>query len=215
MKCYQLSNENHTTFEMCQSAFSAYLQVPHTYVTNIGTWRVMADDIFEVLDTVYDGNGVFLSLEEMGRSLDDSCLWYITYDGAQPADSALEINRILAVSVFRRNHGLKMAGMAVNRFPNFRRGSDERNEVKEKARFGISEHIRFISSIGWAEVSGRLEHLFEKSLPWPYNMIDPDDLIDRHVFPDISVDIDGFHYAGPLRPDESSVRKIAYGTIEF
>jgi len=216
MKIYKLSNKtNYTTFEISQLHFSSYIRSSHIYVTDIETRRVMADDIFEILNTAYDEIGGFKSFKDMERFINDSYLWYITYDGPQPIDNDLDINRILAVSVFRKNHGLKMVGMAANRFPNFKKGSDARNNAKQKARSAIEEHIRFVSKIGWAEVSGRLEHLFEKSLPWPYNMIDPEDLIDHNVFKNISIDIDGFHYYRPLRSGEPPIRKIAYGTIKF
>ena len=216
MKIYKLFNQNRfATFEINKSVFSKYVQASHIYVTDIETRRVMADDIFEILNTAYDEIGGFKSFKDMDRFINDSYLWYITYDGPQPIDADLDINRILAVSVFRRSHGLKMVGMAANRFPNFKRGSDERYNAKQKARSAIEEHIRFVSKIGWAEVSGRLEQLFEKSLPWPHSTIDPDDLIDNKVFKNISIDIDGFHYYRPLWSGEQPVRKIAYGTIKF
>ena len=175
----------------------------------------MADDIFEILNTAYDEIGGFKSFKDMNRFIDDYYLWYITYDGKQPVDEKLDINKVLAVSVFRQSHGLKMVGMAANRFPYFSKSSEERTIAKSKAKAAIKEHIKFVAKIGWAEVSDRLETLFESSLPWAKYAITPEELIDNKIFKNISIDIDGMHYYRPLRQDENPIRKIAYGTIKL
>ena len=203
-----------STFDVNKHIFHKYISASHIYVTNREEREVMAEDIFEILNTAYDEIGGFKSFKDMEHFIDDSYLWYITYDGERP-NGDLDINKILAVSVFRRAHGLKMVGMAANRFPYFSVGTQERTLAKNKARSAIQEHIRFVADRGWAEVSDRLEVLFGKSLPWGKYVIDPDVLIENKVFKNISIDPDGLHYYRPLRTGEEPIRKIAYGTIKL
>lgn len=214
MKLYRRPPSGFTTFATENISFAKYISAAHIYVTDRAEREVMADDIFEILNTAYDEIGGFKSFKDMERFINDSYLWYITYDGPEP-DTGLDINKILAVSVFRRSHGLKMVGMAANRFPNFSKGSEERAIVKNKARSAIQEHIRFVADRGWAEVSDRLETLFEKALPWGKYAILPETLKENHIFKDISIDIDGMHYYRLLRSGEPPIRKIAYGTIKL
>lgn len=210
----QLKNNNFSNFKVRTINIREYMLESHIYVTDRETRESMAEDIFEILNTAYDEIGGFKSFKDMEKFINDSYLWYITYDGPQP-NGPLDINKILAVSIFRKSHGLKMVGMAANRFPGFSRNSDERNVIKAKARSAILEHIRFVADKGWAEVSGRLEVLFEKALPWSKYSILPEDLIEHNIFKQISIDIDGMHYYRPLRKGEQPTRKIAYGTIRY
>lgn len=191
-----------------------YIFESHIYVTDKESRVTIANDIFELLNTAYDEIGGFKSFKDMERFINDSYLWYITYDGPQP-EGKLDINKVLAVSVFRQSYGLKMVGMAANRFPGFCKNSVERTMVKAKARSAIQEHIRFVADRGWAEVSDRLEVLFEKSLPWSKYVILPEELIEHRIFNNISIDLDGIHYYRPLRKGELPIRKIAYGTMKF
>ncbi|MBP8593155.1 MAG: hypothetical protein KBI35_01855 [Ruminococcus sp.] len=203
-----------STFECNPPIAKNYIGGAHIYVTDRESREVMADDIFEILNTAYDEISGFKSFKDMERFISDSYLWYITYDGPQPIGD-LDINKVLAVSVFRKSHGLKMVGMAANRFPGFSKNSEARKVAKSKARFAIQEHIRFVAARGWAEVSGRLEVLFEQALPWSKYSIMPEDLIENKVFKNISIDVDGVHYYRPLRSGEEPTRKIAYGTIRL
>lgn len=214
MKRYVNSKEAFNTFVASELHISNYILGSHIYVTDRESREAMADDIFEILNTAYDEIGGFKSFKDMERFINDSYLWYITYDGPQ-SDGPLDINKILAVSVFRKSHGLKMVGMAANRFPGFSRNSEQRTEVKNKARAAIQEHIRFVASRGWAEVSDRLEVLFQKALPWSKYSIMPEDLIEHNIFKNVSIDIDGVHYYRPIRTGEEPIRKIAYGTIKY
>ena len=201
------------TFVIENSRFFDYVQSAHMYVTDREERESMVDDIFEILNTAYDEVGGFKSFKDMQHFIDDSYLWYITYDGQVPTNGDLDINKILAVSVFRQKCGLKMVDMAANRFPYFSSGSEERRTAKTKAKSAIAEHIQFVAKHGWAEVSDRLEVEFARALPWSKYVIIPEILIDSKVFKDISIDVDGLHYYRPLRRGEEPIRKIAYGTI--
>lgn len=217
MKRYIRSSEPvFNTFQIDLSVANHYIEASHIYVTDRESREVIADDIFEILNTAYDEIGGFKSFKDMEHFIDDSYLWYITYDGEQPTSvEDLDINKVLVVSVFRRSHGLKMVGMAANRFPYFSKGTEERNTAKMKSKSAVLEHIKFVTNRGWAEVSDRLEVLFEKALPWGKYNIMPEDLIEHKVFKDISIDLDGVHYYRPLRKGEEPIRKIAYGTIKY
>lgn len=217
MKRYiNVSEPMFNTVELGLDAVCHYIQASHLYITDRAQRELLASDIFDILNTAYDEIGGFKSFKDMEHFINDSYLWYITYDGVVPNDiEAFDINKLYAVSVFRRSHGLKMVGMAANRFPNYSKGSAARTEVKLKARAAILEHIRFVANRGWAEVSDRLEKLFEQALPWGKYNIMPEDLIEHKVFKDISIDIDGVHYYRPLRKNDVTIRKIAYGTIRY
>lgn len=214
MKRY-VHHTNYNTFVIDNRQFYDYVQSAHLYVTDREERERMVDDVFEILNTAYDEIGGFKSFKDMQHFIDDSYLWYITYDGQVPTNADLDINKILTVSVFRQKCGLKMVGMATNRFPYFSSGSEERRNAKMKAKSALSEHIRFVASHGWAEISGRLESEFARSLPWGKYVIMPEVLIDNKVFKDISIDVDGVHYYRPLRRGEEPIRKIAYGVIKI
>ena len=109
---------------------------------------------------------------------------------------------------------LLVLGMAINRFPYYGKGTQKRIEVKEKAKVAAREHIRYISALGWAEVSDDVEKIFEKSLPWAKYDIAPEVLINNSVFQDLSMDLDGMHYYRTLHRNQVTVRIGAYGTLQ-
>ena len=133
---------------------------------------------------------------------------------AKRTDDSIEINKVMAISVFKRFRGLKMIGMAINRFPYYGKGTQKRIEVKEKAKAAAREHIRYISALGWAEVSDDVEKIFEKSLPWAKYDIAPEVLINNSVFQDLSMDLDGMHYYRTLHRNQVTVRIGAYRTLQ-
>ena len=175
--------------------------------------EVTISDIFKSIDNVYDDDYVF-DLSDNLKSFDKAYfVWYVTCDGKRTDDS-IEINKVMAISIFRHFHGLKMIGMAINRFPNYAKGSQKRIEVKEKAKAAAQEHIRYISALGWAEVSDDVEKIFEKSLPWAKFDIEPERLMNNSVFQDLSMDLDGMHYCRILHRNQDTVHIGAYGTLE-
>lgn len=204
-----------STFGIKELKHKESIYSAHIYVTHRSERELLADDIFHFIDSTYDEIGGFKSFKDMDRFISDSYLWYITYDGVQPDSlDEFDIGKVLVISVFRKNHGMKMVGFASNLFPDLKRKSDEYMHQREKVQYAIPQHIKFISKIGWAEVSDRLESWFHKVLGWQ-GIIDPELLRDNQVFKNISVDLDGLHYYRSLRNGEKPIQKIAYGTIKW
>lgn len=216
MKRYIKRTENlFSTFEIKDSSDTDYIYGAHIYIAKKSEREILADDIFQFIDSAYDGIGGFKSFKDMDRFINDSYLWYITYDGPQPDNiEDLDIRKVYVVSVFRRNHGLKMVGMARRKILPDENNRQENQTMRQNANAALREHIRFTANVGWAEVSGKLEVYFNKALS-VYDIIDPYVLQENKIFKNIDVDIDEFHYYRPLRSGEQPVRKIAYGTIKL
>ena len=71
-----------------------------------------------------------------------------------------------------------------------------------------------MNSIGWAEISGKLEKYFFNALS-NNDIILPEELIEHKVFKDITIDADELHYLRPLRTGGQMIRKIAFGHIDW
>lgn len=185
------------------------------YISTQSEREMIADELFSFIDTAYDEIGGFKSFKDIEHFISDSYLWYITYDGAQPNTLAdFDIRKVYVVSVFRKRYGLKMVGLARRKIARDERNKEKNTEIRRNANSAVIQHIKFVSKIGWAEVSDKLEDYFRKSLSI-YDIIDPYDLKDYKVFRDIDIDLDEFHYYRPLRKGEEPIRKIAYGNIKF
>lgn len=214
MKKLIYSESEFTTFELNGNPDIRRIVAEHLYINEKSERELIADSVFELLETAYDEIGGFKSFRDIRAFIDDSYMWYITYDGKLDGVENFDINKVYTVSVFRNRYGLKMVGIANNRFNTLRNDRELRMKMKQRARSAIIQHIKFISNVGWAEVSGRLETLFAQTLPWSA-VIDPEDLIEHKVFKNISLDFDNLHYYRPIRKGEEPTRKIAYGKIRF
>lgn len=216
MKIYiKKSTSVFSTFELSNLDGVHYIQGAHIYVAQKSERELLADDIFQFIDSAYDGIGGFKSFKDMGRFINDSYLWYITYDGPQPSSlENFDIRKVYVVSVFRRNHGLKMVGMARRKILPDENNKQENQIMRQNANAALHEHIRFSAKVGWAEVSGQLEKHFHDTLSI-HDIIDPYILKENKIFKNMEVDIDEFHYYRPLRNGEHPICKIAYGTIKL
>lgn len=204
-----------STFSISNPQSLNYIKGSHIYVSKRSEREILADDIFQFIDTAYDGIGGFKSFKDMDKFISDSYLWYITYDGVQPQNlEDLDIRKVYVVSIFRRNHGLKMVGMARRKIFPDENNRQENMKLRQNANSALQEHIRFTAKIGWAEVSGKLEDYFQRTLSI-YDIIDPYILKEKKIFRNIDVDLDEFHYYRPLRAGEQPIHKIAYGTIKL
>lgn len=201
-----------STFEIHQSKS---ILSSHMFIGDREERVQIAEDVFEFINTVYDELGGFKSFKDINKFIDDSYLWYITYEGEQPRSlDDFDINKVYVVSVFRNKFGLKCVGVARRIIGRNQNNKEENKLMREKANDALNEHIQFICKRGWAEVSGKIEKKFY-SLFKHSNVIDPYDLIDHKVFKNIEVDVDEFHYWRPLRSGEEPTMKIAYGQIKF
>lgn len=185
------------------------------FIGDVETRRRFSDDVFKFIDAAYDYLGGFHSFKDMDRFINDSYLWYITYDGPKPAsESDLDIDRVYVISVYRLNHGLKMVGIAKRNVA--RLGSDKSSNASARQRSdaALASHLKFMATRGWAEVSNSLESWCHKVLGDRY-IIDPQYLIDKKIFKDIEIDpYDNMYYFRTLRKGGPVLHKIAYGTIK-
>lgn len=218
MKRYIRSDYNKdtqfNTFEISNSSIRSIFS-SHIYVGDKSERELIAEDVFEFLQTAYDEIGGFKSFKDIRKFIDDSYLWYITYDGQQPKSlEDFDIDKVLVVSVFRNRHGLKMVGMARKLIiPGT--GTKSTNVPKKRnISAAIKDHIQFTCRRGWAEVSGKLEDAFQMSVGYDY-IIDPDELKIHKIFSNMEIALDGLHYKRPLYKGEEPTMKIAYGTIKF
>lgn len=187
----------------------------HIFIATRDERSQIAEAVFELLNEVYDELGGLKSFKDIDTFINDSYLWYITYDGPQPKSlDEFDINKVYVVSVFRQRYGLKGVAIARKIIGRTSRNKDENMILRDKANAALNDHIRFVCKYGWCEVSDPIEKKFYK-LFGHKNVIDPYDLKDHGVFPHMKIDIDELHYWRPLRKGETSTMKIAYGTIKF
>ena len=204
---------NFSTFALDSST---QITSSHIFVGNKTEREMIADDVFEFLNTAYDDIGGFKSFKDIDKFINNSYLWYITYDGPRPESlEDFDIRRVYVVSVYRKKNGLKMVGMA-RRLPQheFDRDKPGKQNFLRNVSAATRDHIQFVCDRAWAEVSGKLEDAFQKSVGYDY-IIDPEDQKSHKVFNNIDVAFDAIHYKRPLYPGEEPTMKIAYGTIKF
>lgn len=208
------SNNEFTTYKVDDVSFRNIIS-SHIYIATQSEREQIAEELFQFIDDAYDGEGGFRSFKDVDHFITDSYLWYITYEGEQPATlEEFDVRKVYVVSVFRKNHGLKMVGMARRVIGRSETDKEQNMILRRNANSALYEHIRFLKNqkTGWAEVSGRLEAYFAQVFDLN-DIIDPYDLIDHKIFKNLQVDIDEMHYLRPLRTGQLPVKKIAYGNI--
>ena len=204
------SNNIFTTFVLPSDILAS-----HIFIGDRARREIIAEDVFEFMNTVYDEFGGFKSFKDIDHFIDNSYLWYITYDGVEPKNlSDFDISKVYVISVFRNKHGLKMVGMARRKIGRTETDKYENTSLKQNANAALVAHIKFTLNRGWAEVSGKLENAFWR-VSGLSSIINPYDLVDHKIFKDIDVDIDELHYYRSLQSGEVPTRKIAFGTIKL
>lgn len=212
IKC---ADSSFTTYEISNSLRS--IVCSHIYIADRSEREQIAEELFRFIDDAYDGAGGFKSFKDVDHFISDSYLWYITYDGPSPRSlDDFDIRKVYVVSVFRNSHGLKLVGLARRVIGRSETDKAANIATRQRATSALYEHINYLKdkSVGWAEISGKLEEYF-KEVYGSSGIIDPYDLIDYKIFKGIEVDIDELHYYRPLRSGQEPVRKIAYGHIRF
>lgn len=175
------------------------------------------NQVFCILEGACDGTERRRLYEDIGHYSSDEYVWHVTYRGTPGEQlSVNDIGRISAISIFKRDHGLKLVGM-FERMP----GRDyEDNQSYREYRNKVSivryAHIRYLmyNNIGWAEVSDRLEMLFFRFCTLD-EVVNPADLMNHNVFSSIEIDSDEYHYYRKINGVRKKVKKIVYGHIEL
>ena len=132
-------------------------------------------------------------------------VWFATYEG----------DNVFAVSIFKRDHGLKLVGMARRNTFAGNSGGDEGRELYEKSTYAWLAHIKHLidNKTGWFEISGELERSF-RNVCTKKDLIDPQVLSDNNVFRGVEIEIDDYHYTRKISGNKRTEIKIAYGHIE-
>lgn len=207
-----------STFEIHDvEAIFSYAQIvtgAKRFIHDIEEKRKFSDELFAFINEAYDDLGGFRSFKDMDRFVNDSYLWYITYDGPRPSENELDSSRIYVVSVYRRNHGLKLVGLARRKLLSSDSSRSVNISIRQKANAAVVAHLQFMAQRGWAEVSDALEHLCFKHLGDRY-VIDSQDLINHKIFSSIELGADYYHYMRPLRKGGPMLYKVAFGTIKW
>ena len=127
------------TFQLSAIQGEKYICGAHISITDKAKRELWADDIFQFLDTVYDGSGELRSFQDMSIA---PCLWYVTYDGEQPESlEELDVRKVYVVSVFRHDHGLKMAGIARRKVLPDETNRSANIELRHNVKAALYEHI--------------------------------------------------------------------------
>ena len=185
------------------------------FISDVDSKRRYSDELFSFIDESYDSLGGFRSFRDMDRFINDSYFWYITYAGHRPvSETELDVNRIYVVSVYRQSHGMKLVGLARRNIRNSESSREDNINVRRDANSAVIQHIRFMNKIGWAEVSHGLEIFFNRAFN-TRDIIDPYELKEQGIFPDIQICEDELHYTRMLRKGGPEITKIAYGKINW
>ncbi len=138
--------------------------------------------------------------------------WFVTYEGTSEEP---DLNKIYAISIFKRDHGLKLVCMARKELRRSEFPEESVMRLRGRNYRAEEKHIRYIldNNIGWAELDEHLENAFRR-VSTIDNVINPTLLIDNKVIESITVDSDDYHYCR-LNDKGKTVKKIAYGHIEI
>ena len=142
--------------------------------------------------------------------------WYVTYKDECPRKpSEFDVEKVYCISIFKNDYGLKLIGIA-SRDSNTIKGHSEHIEAYHESFDVKIAHIKYLieNEIGWAEVNGDLERDFRR-ISTLDNVINPIELRNHRVYSGLDIDADDYHYYLPDEDGLHTVRRIAYGHIEF
>lgn len=178
----------------------------------------MHDNRFYMYEGTMDGSEKNAIYNDPSVLAGGEYTWYVTYE------DELNAGNIRIISIFRHDHGNKLAVLARRFSEKLSERLSERPEADDiKARMEafrkrelmMTRHLDHMYEFryGWAEVSGRAEMLFSRYSIMS-DLIKPAALKDKKVFDGIEADDDGYHYYRKAQGQKRRVRKIAYGHIE-
>lgn len=143
---------------------------------------------------------------DLAHYADEEYVWYATSEG----------DEVFAISIFKRDHGLKLVGIARRSTFVYEPRGDVARELAKKSAYAWHAHIKFLmdNRIGWCEISGELERSFKRVCTMQ-DLIDPKVLADNNVFMGVDIEIDDYHYTRKISGNKKTEPKIAYGHIEI
>lgn len=199
MKIYRLYNDN-------------AIYASHQLIVDKKIKRMLCSDTFEFMNTAYKYIGGFHSFDDEDDFLDNSYLWYITYDGELNDMKDFDVTKVYTVSVFKQKYGLKLVGAGNNRYYHIE-DDTERKTKKLYASDALKQQLKWALKHGWIEASGALEALIRNNFSTKY-IIEPELLLEAGVFKDMEIANDHLHYTRKLS-NGMEVYKCAFGNIKL
>ena len=184
----------------------------HQLISDAKIKKMLCSDTFEFLNTAYKYIGGFHSFDDKTDFVDNSYLWYITYDGELNDMKDFDINKVYTVSVFKQKFGLKLVGAGNNRYYNIK-DDEQRKTKKLHASDALKQQLKWALNHGWIEASGALEALIRANFSSKY-IIEPEFLKENKVFKDMEIANDNLHYIRKLS-NGMEVYKMAFGKIRL
>lgn len=184
----------------------------HQLITDKKIKQMLSSDTFEFMNTAYKYIGGFHSFDNETDFIDNSYLWYITYDGELNDMNDFDINKVYTVSVFKQKYGLKLVGAGNNRF--YQEEDEEKRKTKKvRASDALKQQLKWALNHGWIEASGALEALILNNFSHKY-IIEPEILKEAGVFKDMEIANDNLHYTRKLS-NGMEVYKMSFGKIKL
>ena len=184
----------------------------HQLISDKRIKHMLCSDTFEFMNTAYKYIGGFHSFDDEDDFVDNSYLWYITYDGELNDIKDFDISKVYTVSVFKQKFGLKLVGAGNNRY--YEIEDDEARKTKKlQASDALKQQLKWALNHGWIEASGALEGLIRHNFSSRY-IIEPEVLRDNHVFKDMEIANDNLHYTRKLS-NGMEIYKMAFGNIKL
>lgn len=184
----------------------------HQLITDKRIKGMLGSDTFEFMNTAYKYIGGFHSFDDETDFIDNSYLWYITYDGPLDNMNDFDINKVYTVSVFKQKYGLKLVGAGNNRFYHIY-DEEDRKTKKVRASDALKQQLKWALNHGWIEASGALESLILHNFSHKY-IIEPEILKEAGVFKDMEIANDNLHYTRKLS-NGMEVYKMSFGKIKL
>lgn len=169
----------------------------------------LMEGAFKAIDGCY-------SFESAVNCINPDYRWFVTCDSD---NDLFDRKKVLAISVFEKDHGWKLIGMYKRVIGKDERNREENNETRRKVREALKEHIRYLMDVrsGWAELvwGSKLEKLFAKACT-AHEIIDPYEIKDNKLYPQVDVNpYSELHYTCPYNPNGDNTWRIAYGSIKW
>ena len=177
-----------------------------------GSNRGLARDKDFYIYSACDSNERLNLFKNFGGYTGTEYSWFVTYEGTA---EEFNLNKIYIISIFKREHGLKLVCMAQKGFRRADFPDESVMQLRERYYYAEEKHIRYIldNSIGWAELDEYLESSFRR-VSTLNDVINPAILAEYKVLESITIDSDDYHYFR-LNDKGKTVKKIAYGHIEI
>ena len=179
--------------------------------------RLCGTKEFALVEAACDSDERLAMYKNISHYAGNDYIWFVTYEG-EPARE-IDLNKIYEISIFKREHGLKMIAMVRRERQPFaligKKQLDFR-DFREKCYYAEAAHIKRLidEGTGWFEVSRELSYLFSRICTMD-DVIDPSVLIKHKVFKGIVIDTDKYHYNRIGSDGTKTAKKMAFGVIEL